>query len=128
LQTHNISEPSTSITISNQHHVDFQFSSTELTLTIEEFAERYLKPAAEKLANQIDFGVMANFKQINNVVGTPGTVPNNYSFLAAVGQRMDEGAMPQDGRKLVLGPAAYWAMNQALSQLYVRSVAEPGFK
>ena len=45
----NISEPSTSLTISTQNHVDFQFSSADLTLTIEEFSERYLKPAAAAL-------------------------------------------------------------------------------
>src|SRR5277367_5564544 len=38
LQIQNITEPSTSITISNQQHVDFQFSSQDLTLTIEEFS------------------------------------------------------------------------------------------
>ena len=37
----NITEPSTSITISNQGQVAFQFTSQDLTLTIEEFSERY---------------------------------------------------------------------------------------
>src|SRR5271170_1648609 len=40
LQIQNISEPSTSITISFQRQVAFQFSSQELTLTVEEFSER----------------------------------------------------------------------------------------
>lgn len=128
LQIQNISEPSTSITISNQKHVDFQFTSQDLTLTIEDFSERYLKPAASELANQIDFDVASNFNQVFNVVGTPGTPPNNFSFLAALGQRMDEGAVPQDGRVLVLNPAAYWALANALSTLFVRSVAEPALK
>src|SRR5882724_5202914 len=110
LQIQNISEPSTSITISNQKHVDFQFTSQDLTLIIEEFSDRYLKPAASALANQIDYDVMSNFNQVFNEVGTPGTSPNNFSFLAQVGQRMDEGAVPQDGRVLVLNAAAYWAM------------------
>jgi hypothetical protein len=128
LQIQNITEPSTSITISNQQHVDFQFTSQDLTLTIEEFSERYLKPAAAALANSLDYGVMSNFNQVNNVVGTPATAPNSFAFLAAVGQRMDEGAVPQDGRTLVLNPAAYWAMANGLSTLYVRSVAEPALK
>ena len=38
LSIQDISEPSTSITISNQKHVDFQFSSQDLTLTVEEFS------------------------------------------------------------------------------------------
>lgn len=128
LQIQNVTEPSTSVTISNQRHVDFQFSSTDLTLTIEEFSERYLKPAAASLANILDSDVLQNYVNIYNEVGTPGVVPNAYSFLAQVGQRMDEGAVPQDGRVLVLGPAAYWSLDNALISLYVRSVAEPALK
>lgn len=128
LQIQDINEPSTSITISNQKHVDFQFTSTDLTLTIEEFSERYLKPAMAELANQIDYDVLSNYVNVNNEVGTPGTVPNAFSSLGAVGQRMDEGAVPQDGRVLILNPAAYWSMANALSTLYVRSVSEPALK
>lgn len=128
LQIQNVTEPSTSVTISNQRHVDFQFSSTDLTLTIEEFSERYLKPAAASLANILDSDVLQNYVNIYNEVGTPGVVPNAYSFLAQVGQRMDEGAVPQDGRVMVLGPAAYWSLDNALISLYVRSVAEPALK
>lgn len=128
LQVQNISEPQTSITISTQAQIAFLFSSQELTLVIEEFSERYLKPIAAKLANYIDYSVLTNYNQVHNEVGTPGTVPNNFSFLAAVGQRMDEGAVPQDGRCLVLCPAANWSMATALSTLYVKSVAEPALK
>ena len=128
LQIQNITEPSTSITISYQRQVAFQFSSQELTLTVEEFSDRYLKPAAAELANQLDYDVLTNFNQVFNEVGTPGTVPNAFSFLAAVGQRMDEGSVPQEGRVLILNPAAYWSMASALSTLYVKSVAEPALK
>ena len=128
LQIQDISEPSTSITISNQKHVDFQFTSQDLTLTIEEFSERYLKPAMAELANQIDYDVLTNFQSVSNLVGTPGTVPNSFASLASVGQRMDEGGVPQDGRVLILNPAAYWSMANALSTLYVRSVSEPALK
>lgn len=128
LQIQNVTEPSTSITISNQNHVDFQFTSQDLTLTIEEFSERYLKPGAAALANVIDYGVIGNFTQIQNLVGTAGTIPNSFSSLAAVGQRMDEGAVPQDGRVILLNPASYWGIATGLSTLYVRSVAEPALK
>jgi len=98
LQVQNISEPSTSITINNQQHVDFQFSSQDLTLTVEEFRERYIKPAMEELASALDYGVITNFNQIYNEVGTPGTTPNAFSFLAQVGQRADEEAWPGRAR------------------------------
>lgn len=128
LSIQNVVEPSTSITISNQKHVDFQFTSQDLTLTIEEFSERYIKPAAAALANQLDYDVLTLFNQIFNEVGTAGVVPANFAALGNVGQRMDEGSVPQDGRVLILGPAAYWALANGLSTLYVQSVAEPALK
>lgn len=128
LQIQDITEPSTSISISTQAHVDFQFSSQELTLTIEEYSERYCKPAAETLANTIDTAVLALFNQVSNEVGTPGTPPNSFASIAAVGQRLDENAAPQDGRVLILNPQAYWALANGVSNLFTRSVAEPALK
>jgi hypothetical protein len=128
LSIQNVQEPQTSITISSQKHVDFQFTSQDLTLTIEEFSERYLRPAASVLANQIDYDILTNYQNVYNQRGTPGTTPNAFSYLADVGQLMDEGAVPQDERCLILGPAAYWSMANALTTLYVRSVAEPALK
>lgn len=128
LQIQNIVEPSTAITISNQKHVDFQFTSQDLTLVIEEFTDRYLKPAAARLANQLDYDVLTNFNQVFNEVGVSGALPASFASLAAVGQRMDEGGVPQDGRVLVLNPAAYWSMANALINLFVKSVSEPALK
>lgn len=129
LQIQNVVEPSTSITIGNQKHVDFQFTMQDLTLTIEEFSERYLKPAASRLASQLDYDTITpGAQQFFNEVGVPGSVPSSFASLAAVGQRMDEGAVPQDGRVLILGPAAYWSLTTALTTLFVQSVAEPALK
>ena len=128
LQVQDIIEPSTSITISNQSHVDFQFGTAALTLVVEEFRERYLKPALEKLANRIDRGVMTNVQNIFNEVGTPTSTPSNFAALALVAQRLDEMAAPQQDRTMVLNPKAYWAIAVGISSVYVQSVAEPGFK
>jgi hypothetical protein len=128
LQVQDIIEPSTSITISNQSHVDFQFGTAALTLVVEEFRERYAKPAMEKLANRIDRGVLANIPNIYNEVGTPTVTPASFSPLAAVAQRLDEEAAPQQDRTLVLNPKAYWAVTVGISTVFVQSVAEPGFK
>lgn len=128
LQIQDITEPSTSITISTQAHIDFQFNSQELTLTIEEYSERYCKPAAESLANNIDTSILALFNQFSNLVGTPGTPPNSFASIAAVGQRLDENSAPQDGRVLILNPQAYWSLANGVSNLFTRSVAEPALK
>jgi hypothetical protein len=128
LSVQDIIEPSTSITITNQSHIDFQFTTANLSLVVEEFRERYLKPAMEKLANRIDRGVLGNIPNTYNEVGTVGTAPNAFSFIALVGQRLDEEAAPQNDRTLILNPKAYWSVAVGISTVYVNSVAEPGFK
>jgi hypothetical protein len=125
LQVQNIAEPSVSITINQQKGVDFQFTSQDLTLTVEEFSERYLKPGLAKVANQIDNDVLANSLSISNYVGTPGLTPNAFSTsVQLVGRRMDDNAAPQDNRTLVLNPAAYWSIANGLSTLFVMPTAK----
>jgi hypothetical protein len=128
LQIQDITEPFTSITISTQAHVDFQFSSQELTLTIEEYSERYCKPAAATLSNTIDTSVLALFDQVYGFSGTPGTPPSSFADLAGVGKVMDRNAAPQDGRVLILNTDAYWDLANGVSNLFTRSVAEPALK
>ena len=129
ISVQNITEPSTSITISNQTGVDMEFSIQDLTLTIEEFSERYCKPAAATISNGIDMDVLALQNQIFNQVGTAGVAPSGMASIALVGQRMDEGGVPQDGRALIFGPKAYWTMVVSLvANNFVQSVAEPAYK
>lgn len=125
LQVQDIAEPSTSITVNKQRHVDFQFTSQDLTLTVEEFSERYLKPAMAALANQVDFDVLTNFRSVSNYVGTPTVTPAAFSSsVQLVGRRMDDNAAPQDGRTLCLNPAAYWAIANGLTPSFVMPTAK----
>lgn len=125
LQIQNIAEPSVSLTIDTQNHVDFQFTSQDLTLTVEEFSERYLKPAAASLANQIDAAVLANTFGFSNAVGTPGTVPAAFSSsVQLTGRRHDDLSAPQDNRTLVLNPAGYWAIANGLTPSFVMPTAK----
>lgn len=125
LQVQNIAEPSVSITINSQKHVDFQFTSQDLTLTVEEFSERYLKPGMASLANQVDTDVLANTFTVSNAVGTPGVTPAAFSSsVQLVGRRMDENSAPQDNRTLCLNPAGYWALAGGQVPLFVMPTAK----
>jgi hypothetical protein len=91
--------------------VDFQFTSQDLTLTVEEFSERYLKPAMASLANTIDSDVLAETLGFSNYVGTPTVTPAAFSSsVQLVGRRMDDNAAMQNDRSLVFNPAGYWAL------------------
>lgn len=125
LQVQNIAEPSVNITINQQKHVDFQFTSQDLTLTVEEFSERYLKPGMATLANQVDFDVLTNVLQVSNYVGSPSVTPSTFSSsVQLTGQRMDENLAPQDNRTLILNPAAYWQIANGLTPSFVMPTAK----
>lgn len=111
-----VTEITTSIVIDQRKHVSWNFSSQDLTLTIDEYAERYIKPAMIVLANTIDTSLATEgAESFFNVVGTPGTTPADFTALANVAQRMDELAVPDDGNRcLVLDPAARWGLADGL--------------
>lgn len=112
-----VQEGTTSIVINQRKHVSFGFSTQDLTLTVEEYSERYIKPAMITLANTVDKSLMALYSSVWNYVGTPGSTPDSFADVALVSQRMDEMAVPDDGeRKLVMNPAAgYKIAGTALS-------------
>jgi hypothetical protein len=109
-------ETTTSIVVNQRKHVSWNFSTQDLTLTIEEYAERYIKPAMIVLANDIDRSLCLEGKNtFFNLTGTPGTTPATFAALGGVAQRMDDVPVPDDGmRCLVLNPAARWALANGL--------------
>jgi hypothetical protein len=120
-----IAEPSVSVTVDTQNQVAFQFTSSDLTLTVEEFSERYLKPAMASMANQIDYNVLQNYTGVNNFVGTNNVNPSTFALsVQLVGRRMDEEASPQDNRCLVMNPNAYWGLANGLTGSFVMPTAK----
>lgn len=105
-----VSEKTTSITINKRKHVSWGFSTQDLTLTVEDYSERYIKPAMITLANTMDRDGHALYSSVFNAVGTPGTTPNTFARVSPAAQRLDEMAVPSDRRTLLLNPAAHYAI------------------
>lgn len=99
-------ESYTTLTLDNRKHVAMSFSSQELTLNIEEFTERYTKPAMIELAQQVETSLAGSYTEIYNSNGTPGTTPAN--FLAVGGNRtiMNNTGVPTDRRSTIYNPEA----------------------
>lgn len=79
------------------------------------------------LANTVDAGGHALYRSVWNLVGTPGTTPNNFAALGAAAQRMDEMAVPRDMRTAMLNPAAAWAIAGAQTALYMQDKAKTAY-
>lgn len=119
LSVENVVETTVPVTLDTQFGVDFQFSSTELTLNIDEFSARYLKPAMATIANKIDLDCTGLFKTVANSTGVAGTTPSAISTLLTAGKMLDNEAAPRDGsRSIVWDPAANASMVQAASGLF----------
>jgi hypothetical protein len=120
LSTQDYTETSIPLTINSQKHIDTTFTSVELTLKVEDFAERVIKPKMIQLANQIDQdGLNSAAVLIGNLTGTAGTSPNNISFVTAAGKQLDDFSAPRDGeRYLLLDTASNASMINALSGFF----------
>jgi hypothetical protein len=102
LNLENVNESSVPVSLTTQFHVDFTFSSQELTLVVDEFADRYIKPAMATIANKLDFDGLALAANVANTVGTVGTVPSDIQVLLDAGAKLDNEATPRDGRRSVV--------------------------
>ncbi len=112
-------EKNTNIVVDQRKHVSWKFSTQDLTLSIEEYSERYIKPAMIRLANNVDSALTNLYKKVYHSAGTAGTTPATFAAIGAAAQKMDEMGVPDDGsRKLVLNPAAHWALADGLKSIY----------
>ena len=80
-----ITESYQTLTVGTQRGVDINFSAVELTLSMDDFAERILEPAMERLAAEIDSIIItASYKDVyNHILGTKGSVPTVANVQSA---------------------------------------------
>jgi hypothetical protein len=119
----NISEPSTSITMSTQAHVSWAFSSVDLTTTIEDYSKRYISPACDSLANTVDYDLCGLYTDVYNYAGTPGTTPSTFKVLGDAQTILDDEAVPSEGRVAVVNPSANWALADGLKGTFAAKPA-----
>jgi len=97
------------VTLNNRKHVGFSFSDEELALNIEEINERYIKPAAEELAQIVESAIAATYTEIPNFVGTPGTTPSTFLHVANAGAELSKLGVPMRNR------SAFWDSSASVS-------------
>jgi hypothetical protein len=106
LQVQDDNEQYTTLAVSSQKHIGVNFTSAELTMQLDDFAERVLKPRISQLASTIDADVANAYKTIYASVGTPGTTPATSLVLLQAQQKLNEYATPLNERYATVNPAA----------------------
>ena len=121
LNVEDLNETSVPVTLSTQFHVDTQFTTQDLALSLDMFSDRILKPAVAAIANKIDFdGTTTAALQTANIVGTAGTPPTGLiTYLSAQAYLDSEGA-PRDGRRAcIVEPFTSATIVDSLKGLFV---------
>ena len=112
----NTTETFTSLTVSNQDGVDFSFSSSDMALSIDDFSNRYIKPAVNVLAGDVAYNIMAmveggtgqgaaaNF--VHNVDGSNNTITPTVSTVLQAGAILSTNSAPsgRGKRMMILDP------------------------
>ena len=113
-------ESSIPVTLTNQFHVDTQFITSDLLLSMDLFSKRVLKPKIATIANKID-ATVANMMATNtaNIVGTAGTAPTTLAPFLTAGALLSTEATPMDGeRYMVIDQFSQASMINGLSGLF----------
>ena len=121
LNVEDFNETSVPVTLSTQFHVDTQFTTQDLALSLDAFSDRVLKPAVAAVANKIDFdGTTMAKLNTANIVGTAGTPHTSLlTYLTAQAYLDAEGA-PRDGRRsCIIEPFTGATIVDSLKGLFV---------
>jgi hypothetical protein len=118
LQVQDDNEQFTTLTVNNQKHIGVNFTSAELTMQLDDFADRVLKPRISQLAASIDADVANAFKTIGNSVGTPGTTPATSLVLLQAQQKLNENAAVMSPRYATVNPAANAGLVEGMKGLF----------
>jgi hypothetical protein len=117
LNVQDTEEESVTLTVATQVGVDMSFSSAELTMDIDNFSDRILKPAVSMLASYIEADALNMTKDVYNLVGTAGTTPATLAVIGDARARLNQNAAPKDMRNIQMDSIAMAALVNAFSTL-----------
>ena len=118
LQVQDDNEQFTTLTVASQKHIGVNFTTAEMTMQLDDFAERVLKPRISQLAASIDADVANSFLNMYQAVGTPGTTPSSTAVLLAAQQKLNESAAVMSPRYVTVNPAANAALIEGMKGLF----------
>jgi len=118
LQVQDDNEQYTSLFVSSQKHVGVNFTTAEMTMQLDDFADRVLTPRISQLAAAIDSDVANSFRSVFQSVGTPGTTPASSLVLLQAQQKLNEAAAVMSPRYAVVNPAANAGLLEGMKGLF----------
>lgn len=105
LNVEDFNETYVPLVLTTQFHVDTQFTTQDLALSLGAFSDRVTKPAVAAIANKVDYDGL-NMARLNtpNIVGTAGTPPTSLLTYLTAGAYISAEAGPTKGRTMIVEP------------------------
>ena len=123
LSTQTTSESSVTLQVSNQYGVDTSFTSTDLTLSLQDFSERILEPAMSVLAANVESKAFEMVKDVYQCVDNQTDNSMTLAVVLAARQKLVEALAPAGKWTSILTPADNVALVNQLKALFQDSTA-----
>lgn len=96
-------EGNVSLKVDTQKHVPLQFTAIEKTLHIDDFKERFLRPAINTLGAVVHADLLAKAMRLTpNVIGSAGTLPTTMKTWGLARARMGGCLAPEGDRSAII--------------------------
>jgi hypothetical protein len=116
-------ESNTTLQVATQKGVDMSFTSKDLTLHVDDFADRFLEPAMAVLAANVEADAMSMYKSVPNLVDNDTAAISFYNILQGRKVLNDNLAPMDDSRTALLSTAHTAKLVDALKGLFQDSNA-----
>lgn len=123
LSTQDTTETSTTLQVATQKGVDLNFTSVDLTLSLDDFASRILEPAMAVLAANIEADALTMRKDVYNIVDNDAAAISFKNIMQARGVLNDNLAPPDNNRSVILSTNHEVNLVDALKGLFQDSSA-----
>lgn len=117
LDVQNTTEQSVELKVQTQKGVDIEFTSDELTLSLDDFSERVLDPAMSVLAANIEADAMSMYKDVYQEVSDVGGAATSALVLKTA-QRLTDSLSPVSRRCLNMNTEVNTDLVEALKGLF----------
>ncbi len=114
-------DQSVALTLDTQLHVGMGFTSKDLSLSVDAFRERYIKPAITALANKVDYSnFAAMYKTVYSSVGVPSATAFPSTLLGFVNAKAKMALLgaPQNPLTAIVDPLVEASLVEGLKGLF----------
>lgn len=98
----NTTESSVDVVMATQKGVDTEFSSADMTLSIQDFSDRILEPAMAVLAANIEADALSMINDVYQTVDNTTNTSMTMAVVLAARQKLVDALAPNDGRRTAL--------------------------